>query len=191
MRGEHREEDEIKEMKKKEYDDFVRKQNEEDNAFHKFEKDEAERIATSPPRYTVLQSDMFRHLPESLQSSFDVILTNPPYILPEEYKFQLPKSVRDWESELALVGDGRHTGKNLLYFKELRDEAPKWLASEPVDKNYKGPRMMFELGLQAKIMQKLFSENKIWHRVDLHLDRFEEPRWCECWYKPPKQSRLR
>jgi methylase of polypeptide subunit release factors len=137
------------------------------------------------PRFTVLQSDMFKDLPEDLKGTFDVILCNPPYILPEEYQYQLPRSVRDWEAEIALVGDGRHTSKNLLYFKELRDEANQWLAPTTVAGNqYKGPRLVFELGLQAKIIQKLFEENKaVWPRVDLHLDRFDEPRWCECFYE--------
>lgn len=196
MRSEDRSEDEIKEMKKQETQNFLAK--EKADALDKKKQDEDDMkelegisalakgsTAPSPvtPRYTVLQSDMFRNIPESLAGSFDVILANPPYILPEEYHGQLPKSVKDWESEVALVGDGRHTGKNLLYFKELRDEAGKWLSPAPYTTDYTGPRMIFELGLQSKIMQKLFSEKSdVWPRVDLHLDRFEEPRWCECFF---------
>lgn len=193
MRSEEKPEAEIKKMiqeaaethfESERKEEAIKKKQDEDDV-KQLQRDESSGdVRHHPARFTVIQSDMFRHLPEQLQQSFDVILANPPYILPEEYHNQLPKSVRDWESEIALVGDGRHSGKNLLYFKELRDEAPKWLSPTPVTTDYKGPRLMFELGLQAKIMQKLFSEKESqWPRVDLHLDRFEEPRWCECFFQ--------
>ncbi len=131
-----------------------------------------------PRRYTLIESDMFRHLPEQLRGSFDVILCNPPYILPEEYETQLPASVKRWESRLALVGDARHEGQPLLYFKELRDEAPAWLSAKPPVK-YTGPRMLVEVGLQARVMTKFFAENRAWGRSYMHLDCFEQPRFLE------------
>ena len=135
------------------------------------------------PRFQVFQSDMFKSLPDELRGSFDVIVANPPYILKDQWDDELEHSVKNFENRLALVGDENHEHDPLSYYKELRDEAPKWLA--PTVKRcprYRGPRLVSELGLQSHVMQKLFLENPAWSKCDLHLDRFENPRWIEAFF---------
>jgi len=55
------------------------------------------------PRYrqniSVLESNLFASLPED---SFDIIVSNPPYVLPDEYPL-LEREVLDYEPEAALL----------------------------------------------------------------------------------------
>ncbi len=46
--------------------------------------------------------------------SFDLIVSNPPYVTEEEYKI-LPKEVRDFEPKLALVGEE----EGLVYYRKI------------------------------------------------------------------------
>jgi release factor glutamine methyltransferase len=67
----------------------------------------------------------------SEEISFDLILSNPPYITSQEFE-TLPPEVRDFEPKLAL--DGREQG--LYYIQEIIHQAPEnlneggWLALE-------------------------------------------------------------
>jgi release factor glutamine methyltransferase len=63
-------------------------------------------------------------LPVSLKSSFDVIVSNPPYIPDDEYPL-LQKNVREYEPSTALRGgpDG------LCPFRQIVGEAPEWLST--------------------------------------------------------------
>lgn len=135
-------------------------------------------------RISVVQSDMFRDIPEILKkrsdgrgTGFDLIVCNPPYLMPEEWEMTAP-SVKRYESRKALVGDERHEAEPLSYFRELRDEAPKWLCQKRPT-TYLGPRLMAEVGIQARFLEQLFAENKKWKKTVIHCDRFDVPRWME------------
>jgi release factor glutamine methyltransferase len=67
---------------------------------------------------TVLEGDLFSTLPTELEGSFDVIVSNPPYVAPEAWE-ALPPEVRS-DPELALLG-------GTAIHRRLAEEAPKWL----------------------------------------------------------------
>jgi release factor glutamine methyltransferase len=62
-------------------------------------------------RYKIIRSDLFSRIP----GTFDLILTNPPYI-PASRRKKLPRSVTAFEPSLALFGgaDGMHLVRKIL-----------------------------------------------------------------------------
>ncbi len=69
------------------------------------------------PIYLV-QADLF---PAS-EGDFDLIVSNPPYISPEEY-LELESTVRDKEPKIALLA----ADKGFAFFKRILDKAPQYL----------------------------------------------------------------
>jgi release factor glutamine methyltransferase len=55
-------------------------------------------------RADILQEEFVQMVLSQMESPFDVITSNPPYIPLDEYE-QLPNSVRRWEDRRALLGD--------------------------------------------------------------------------------------
>jgi release factor glutamine methyltransferase len=66
----------------------------------------------------VVLGDLFTPLPADLRGRVDVVVSNPPYVTPEEYA-SLPEDVRAEPYE-ALVGGTDLHGR-------LAEEAPSWL----------------------------------------------------------------
>ena len=62
----------------------------------------AQRHGLDEDRIHFLQGDLLEGCPAEQQ--FDMILSNPPYVSPEEY-LELPKSVREFEPKLALLSE--------------------------------------------------------------------------------------
>lgn len=73
-------------------------------------------------RVTVLEGDLFSPLPEELRGTFDVVVSNPPYI-PTGDLPGLPAEVIGFEPKLAL--DGGTDGLDV--FRRIIDEARSWL----------------------------------------------------------------
>jgi release factor glutamine methyltransferase len=74
------------------------------------------------PRIHFYEGAFFQPLPDSLRASFQVIVSNPPYIPDYEYPL-LQKNVREYEPAAALRG-----GPNGLDpFRAIVGEAPAWL----------------------------------------------------------------
>jgi release factor glutamine methyltransferase len=67
---------------------------------------------------TVLEGDLFSPLPDELRRSFDLVVSNPPYVTPSEYE-DLPPEVKA-DPVLALLG-----GPEL--YERLAAEALRWL----------------------------------------------------------------
>lgn len=68
-----------------------------------------------------LQGDLF-HIKELAAEGYDLIVANPPYVSKEEYE-NLPKTVRNYEPRLALVGDS----DGLKFYHRIISEAPEFL----------------------------------------------------------------
>ena len=86
--------------------------------------------------------DMF----EKVKGKFDVIVSNPPYISSAEYNV-LPKSVKDFEPQLALLGgeDG------LDFYRKIASEIKKYLKENGV--------VFLEVGdTQAEDVTQIFSD---------------------------------
>ena len=69
----------------------------------------------------ISQGDWFDAFEDQLKDSFDLIISNPPYISPTE---QLDSSVLDWEPNSALISSPNGDE----FVNHLIDEANNWLA---------------------------------------------------------------
>ena len=67
----------------------------------------------------VIKSNMFENL---VGQRFDIIISNPPYISPEEYE-TLSTSVKKWEPKMALIAKDN----GLEFYKIIENEAHKFL----------------------------------------------------------------
>jgi release factor glutamine methyltransferase len=77
-------------------------------------------IGRPATRVTVAEGRWFAALPEAARGTFDVIVSNPPYIASDEV---LPDAVTAWEPAEALVAGPLGTED----LEHLVDEAPGWL----------------------------------------------------------------
>lgn len=80
---------------------------------------------------TCIQSDLFA----DIEGTFDVIVSNPPYIESDEILMLMPE-VRDYEPRLALDG----SADGLLFYRCIIKEAPKYLR--------KNGYLFFEIGCE-------------------------------------------
>ncbi len=101
-----------------------------------------------------IQSNMF----ENIQGQYDIIVSNPPYIPPEQLR-QLMPEVLEYEPHLALYGgeDG------LDFYRILTKEAKRFLCSgeqnASVDEIGRGGHLMVEIGYdQGESVSALFHE---------------------------------
>jgi release factor glutamine methyltransferase len=67
---------------------------------------------------SVLEGDLLDPVPDALRGWVDLVVSNPPYVTPEEYG-ELPVEVRV-DPTLALVG-------GISVYERLAAEAPRWL----------------------------------------------------------------
>ena len=84
---------------------------------------------TLAPEVQIVKSDLF----ENIEETFDMILSNPPYIKRAEIKTLMPE-VRDHEPRLALDG----TEDGLYFYRRITEEAEAHLNE--------GATLMYEIG---------------------------------------------
>ncbi|KAG5464300.1 hypothetical protein LSCM1_00481 [Leishmania martiniquensis] len=165
-------------------------------------RENATRNGIPPERYTALESDMFscfleEQVPaqqggcagfsgdrpmgtvkEAYAGTYDVIVSNPPYVLPQQY-VDLPPTITHWESKTALVGDDYRESRQYLYFKELCVHGAKLLKPRckrnPLLRD--APNVAIEVGLQAHMVAELMDKSKLWRDVEVHLDYAQQERW--------------
>jgi release factor glutamine methyltransferase len=70
----------------------------------------------------IIEGDLFEGLPEELKGTFDVVVSNPPYVATSRREI-LPIDVRDHEPEKALYGGG----DGMLVTTRVAQEARSWL----------------------------------------------------------------
>jgi release factor glutamine methyltransferase len=73
-------------------------------------------------RAEIIEGDLFEGLPRELEKTFDVVVSNPPYVATSRRDI-LPVDVRDHEPEKALYGGG----DGMLVTTRIAQEAPTWL----------------------------------------------------------------
>lgn len=77
-------------------------------------------IGRAAMRVSVLEGSWFAPLPEHLRGSVDLVVSNPPYVSPDD---ELPAEVQDWEPLGALIA--ADSGRSDL--AEVIDGAGAWL----------------------------------------------------------------
>jgi release factor glutamine methyltransferase len=116
-------------------------------------------------RIEFVLSDCFAALntPGPRQTSFDLIVSNPPYIQ-EDAMADLQREVRDFEprGSLAAGADGLSVIRRLLL------EAPQFLKT--------GGFFLFEIGFNQAAAVELLIERRVWELLDIHKDLQGIPR---------------
>jgi HemK-like putative methylase len=135
-------------------------------------------------RYRCVQSDMFAEFEREGTSlgvsprSVDILVSNPPYILPNQYK-ELPKTITHWESKVALVGDPSREDRQYSYFQDLCEKGATFVrpAMERQEQLRAAPSLVIEIGLQGEKVASIIERHPDWMDVDLHTDFAGQPRW--------------
>ncbi|GFO85656.1 MULTISPECIES: peptide chain release factor N(5)-glutamine methyltransferase [Anaerostipes] len=105
------------------------------------------------PMVEFVESDLF----EQVEGTFDLIISNPPYIKTEECRELMPE-VRDHEPMLAL--DGREDG--LYFYRKIIKEAPGYLNP--------GGMLAFEIGYDQGEAVKGMMLKQGFHSVEIRKD---------------------
>ncbi len=100
----------------------------------------------------LLYSDVFNNIPVGLQ--FDLIISNPPYIAPEEWD-ALDDSVTQWEDRNALVAQN----KGLAIIERIIKQAPKFLKENKEMELLAIPQLIIEIGYQQGATVSRLLEN--------------------------------
>lgn len=99
---------------------------------------------------TWIKSDLFTQIPKTL--TFDLIVSNPPYISESEWK-TLDTSVKDWEDTAALVAPQEGLG----ILSPIIDQAPAWIRDCKELAQHHIPQLVVEIGYQqAQQVHRLF-----------------------------------
>ncbi len=88
---------------------------------------------------TVIQSDLFDQIAASLKA--DLIISNPPYISPEEFR-QLEPNVAKWEDYRALVANEQ----GLCIIQKIIADAPAWIKPNDELVLHDIPQLVIEIG---------------------------------------------
>lgn len=114
----------------------------------------------------LVRGDLFHGLPPELQASFDVVVSNPPYVAPEERE-SLPREVVEHEPAIALFADG----SGIHVIERLAREAKQWLRP--------GGWLVIEISsTQSHLVGSLFDDNG-YAAVAVHHDLAGLPRLAE------------
>lgn len=121
------------------------------------------------PNVTPLHSDLFDALERKPQ--FDIIISNPPYITPNEY-LHLDQSVKNWEDPKALWAED----EGLALIKKIVAHAPAYIRSNAVLKEYAIPELIIEIGHTQANVVKTMMTSAGYNDVQVHKDFAEKDR---------------
>ncbi len=116
---------------------------------------------------TFLTSDLYENLPTDV--SCNLIVSNPPYLAPEEYQ-QLEADVRNWEDERAFVGGS----DGMIFYHRILSQAAQWLQPSMAKKL---PQVVMEIGpAQEEHLEPLLKQLNITAYI-IHRDLQGRQRW--------------
>ncbi len=112
---------------------------------------------------TFLHSDVFTNIPHGM--TFDLIVSNPPYIAQEEFE-SLDDSVVQWEDKLALVAQNN----GLAIIERIIKQAPQFLRENTQMETHNVPQLVLEIGyLQGHAVSRLL-ENAGFDAITIKKD---------------------
>ncbi len=113
---------------------------------------------------TFFKSNLFASISGTF--TFDLIISNPPYIDQQEWA-QLEPSVKEWEDKQALVADSH----GLAIIEQIIMQAPTYLKKDGPIATSEAPQLVIEIGhTQAKDVSELmrrFGFSRVWVEKDL------------------------
>ncbi len=125
-----------------------------------------ENVVANHAKVEVLQGDIFRWEPEP--ESYDVVVSNPPYI-PTSERTEMERNVTDYEpSEALFVPDE----SPLIYYQCIADCAKVALR--------KGGKLYFEIHERLATEMAEMLHSKGFQDVEIHYDMNSKPRMVVC-----------
>ena len=118
----------------------------------------------------VLECDLASGVVPEFEGTFDVLVSNPPYIPTEVLDREVPSEVRDFEPALAL--DGGEDGLDI--FRRILEVAPRMLKADGML-----ACELFEDALDAAA--ELVKAEQGWSRVEIREDLTRRPRVLLAW----------
>jgi len=120
---------------------------------------------------TFLKSDIYKSVDNRMK--FDFIISNPPYITPEEWKI-LDESVTEWEDPSALIAPA----EGLDIIAKIIVGAHMFLKPN-IEMQQKGiPQLILEIGYKQGILVKKLLENANFSDIKISKDLGEKDRFA-------------
>ncbi len=110
-----------------------------------------------------IQSDLFNNLPTT--PSFDLIVTNPPYIAESE-RTTMDDAVLNWEDHSALFAPDN----GLSLIKKIIIDAPAHIAHNEEIKNKNIPQLIIEIGYQQGLAVQQLMIDAGYNAVSVYKD---------------------
>ena len=111
---------------------------------------------------TFLKSDVYDNIKKEV--TFDFIVSNPPYIAPDEWK-ELDESVTKWEDKHALVTNK----EGLAIIERIVLQAPKHIKQNQAIETKEIPQLIIEIGYkQGQQVAQLFEKAGF---IDIHVEK--------------------
>jgi release factor glutamine methyltransferase len=120
-----------------------------------------------------IESDLFSALKQN--ASFDIIVSNPPYITASEYT-QLQPEVVQWEDKHALIAEEN----GLFFYQRIAHDAKKILNPASVLNQEKLPRVVVEIGNESQKIMHIF-EHMGYKNIQNHKDMQGAIRWISAY----------
>ena len=119
-----------------------------------------------------IRSDLYKEL-QTQKNSFDLIVSNPPYISKQEYE-NLDDNIKLWEDKIALLS----MNKGLFTLKTIVQNAHKFLKTNQNLKNLNLPQIVLEFGIHQENYIKQILEQAYFSNIQIHKDIANIPRWA-------------
>lgn len=115
-----------------------------------------------------LYSDLFTNLHNQ---KFDIIISNPPYISPEDWEKVSPR-VRNWEDERAMRADEQ----GYAIIRSIIDQAPHYLKTPSTVQEQKLPQLVLEIGYQQGARTKELLTERGYANAQIIKDQYGNDR---------------
>lgn len=112
---------------------------------------------------SIFKSDLFASLPGPI--SYDLIVSNPPYIAHSEYE-RMDRSVTEWEDSRALFADDQ----GLAIIKKIISQAPHHIKPNNEMKQKNIPQVMIEIGHNQGSLVAQLMINAGYNAVHIYTD---------------------
>ena len=119
--------------------------------------------------FHLIESDLFANIPK--KDRFDLIVSNPPYIGPDEWQ-ELDESVKKWEDERALLAGQ----EGLAIIDAIITEVPGFLKPNPLLKAHEVNQLYLEIGYRHKEQVMALMKNAGYANLHVYVDMNKKDR---------------
>ena len=119
--------------------------------------------------FHLIESDLFANIPK--QDKFDLIVSNPPYIAPDEWQ-ELDQSVKKWEDKRALLADR----EGLAIIDAIIKQVPNFLKPNQLLKKHAINQLYLEIGYKQKVQVVALMQDAGYTDIQVFVDMNKKDR---------------